>query len=254
MAINLDPKITNITWFGGNTKVIDFTGISNDPIKMLTLLNQKLDLVVREWDYWDIYKFESSINDVNDIDTAEASLTPNHALVVNVDIPGQANTGNSTGRRDSYSRGDVILKKENGDTVHIKTKATGIFYPSELVAGSAGTYSLKYKYAATLADLPTGTGSGISFDPDNNYQSTTIDLVGASSTNYAVLSLVSSSDLQFAKLTNINPVIKFFLVSGNTNEEVITGYDLTETSSNYTVHCADLMDYAAINNIYMVVK
>ena len=111
-GINLDPKITNITWFGGNTKVIDFASIT-DPIEMLTLLNQKLDLVVREWDYWDIYKFESSINDVNDIDTAEASLTPNHALVVNVDIPGQANTNDSNSRRESYNRGDVILKKEN---------------------------------------------------------------------------------------------------------------------------------------------
>lgn len=238
MAINLDPKRTNITWFGGETKIISQTYSANNPIEFLTYLNSKMDLVVREWDYWDVYKFESSVNNGEDLTSAIAGLTPNHSLVINTTFARED---------DTYNRGDVILKKENGDIIHIPSKSPGIFYPFSL-HNESGVYKLVYKYATNLDELPT-TGQEIKYDPED-YSSLPIEIQGSASSAYSIKEnfVNLGSTYTFTALTNINPIIKAFIGNDIAAEEININYKLTLNNNQYTINFLDLESFIGSNS------
>lgn len=252
MAINLDPKRTNITWFGGNTRAVSPIKAGDPLLTFLTNLNSKMDLVIREWDYWDIYKFESSVNDNDDLTSAIAGLTPNHSLVINTTFARED---------ESYNRGDVILKKENGDIIHIPSRSPGIFYPATFEKNDGtNTYTLTYKYAATTADLPVGSGSGtdISFDPNNGYQSSALMIdSGSNSTAYAIREELSADHLSimFPAIENLNPIVKTFLGSWDGGaEEIYINYNIVNDNDNYVITFDIINDFPSNRHIFAIVK
>lgn len=255
MAINLDPKLTNITWFGGDSRVIDTTNISADAKTIkdyLTLLNTKMDQAVRDYDYWDAYKFELSVDKAEDLGQAIMALNPNHSLVINVD---QATYNNTI-----YNRGDILLKKENGDLIHVPGRSNGIFYvESASGAGdNTGLCNLTYAYANTadqiIAATAEASGSYLQYtEADGIIRSNAIQLaMSGSGQSYFIHRLIKNGGTNHTVLTCggsdaiVQPVIKAFMADG---EELITSFRASIVNNDHweVVLDASLMNAASVD-------
>ena len=149
---------------------------------------------VRSLEYWDVYRFEGSVNNSSDFLKQYNALTNNHALVINVAF-------------DKYKIGDVVLKDNNGTQQIISAGQSGTFVPDTYVNGV-----ITYKHVASV-------------DPDRTIA---ID-IGQPIANQVVYNQRGSLTAgQIVTINNydinITPVIKFFLVE--TREEVYLSYKI----------------------------
>ena len=100
MPINLKKSTT--FWNANGSE-----NMPHSNVKDLQTLNENLNWYAqqvvnakRDIEYWDVYRFDGSIDSKEDFDSKYAALPNNHALVVNVDI-------------DKYQTGDVVIKDNN---------------------------------------------------------------------------------------------------------------------------------------------
>lgn len=149
---------------------------------------------VRSLEYWDVYRFEGSVNNSNDFLKQYNALTNNHALVINVAF-------------DKYRIGDVVLKDNNGSQQIISAGQSGTFVPDTYVNGI-----ITYKYVASVdSDQIIAIDIG---QPTENQ--VVYNQRGALTAGQTVA--INSYDV------NITPVIKFFLAG--TQEEVYLSYKI----------------------------
>ena len=90
----------------------------------LDFLDRKLNQVHRDVNYWDIYKISAAVTDPNLFQSVWNSLTPNSALVIN--------TSSITIGYQTFNRGDIVLKSNDGSQIIVRAENGGIYYPSSL--------------------------------------------------------------------------------------------------------------------------
>lgn len=211
MSINLKKSTT--FWNANGSE-----NMPHSNVKDLQTLNENLNWYAqqvvnakRDIEYWDIYRFDGSIDSKEDFDSKYAALPNNHALVVNVDI-------------DKYQTGDVIIKDNNGEQILVKSKQNGIFKPDTY---DKNKETLTYVYTDSVSDDNRSIGIEISAtDPSSivNVYSVNITPTRAS--------ITANGSVIFAKNGDIKPFIKMFDKSG---EEVYACIDLTVSSNNYVI-------------------
>jgi len=253
MAIDLknlwiNPKLSNIDWFGTYNE-------STPPshgIEFLTWLSKKLDITVRQWDYWDIYKFSGSVNSAEGFGTALAQLVPNHALVINTPYFEYNTVG--------YQRGDVVLKQDNGDLVHILSQSPGIYFPKTINQTELGAVNITYGYATSLNELPT-TGD-ISYNPLTHDSNTiTLNLGTDYSTTYNQLfnNEASGTFSVIAAPNNeiLPPIAKSWYVNAEASdaiEELITDIAINNASDSFMWEAPDLAAVGSAVNYLVMFK
>lgn len=254
MGINLDPKVTNITWFGGDTSAVPLPTGDGKISEQLSFLSQKMDVVARRLDYWDIYKFEDSINNSQDLGNAIARLNPNHALVINtnMDINNDISLFNFINSpNQQLHRGDVILKQDNGSLIHIPSKSAGILYPA---TWDSDSNAITLQYAATLDDILTSTAgsNAITYQQNENgvIESSPLTItITEPSLAYSFESSNTTDSFDALEQIPNQPIVKTFITSTNGSgdsvyEELIVDISLTSNGSQYTYNILDTIPSA----------
>lgn len=211
MSINLKKSTT--FWNANGSE-----NMPHSNVKDLQTLNENLNWYAqqvvnakRDIEYWDVYRFDGSIDSKEDFDSKYAALPNNHALVVNVDI-------------DKYQTGDVVIKDNNGEQILVKSKQNGIFKPDVY---DKNKKTLTYVYADSVSDDDRSVKIEISAaDPASIVN---VYSVNATPTR---ASITANGSVTFAKNADIKPFIKMFDRSG---EEVYACIDLTVSSNNYVI-------------------
>lgn len=210
MSINLKKSTT--FWNANGSE-----NMPHSNVKDLQTLNENLNWYAqqvvnakRDIEYWDVYRFDGSIDSKEDFDSKYAALPNNHALVINVDI-------------DKYRTGDVVIKDNNGEQILVKSKQNGIFQPK--------TYdkeTLTYVYADSVSNDDKSIGIEISAaDP-----ASIVNVYSVNEAFPAGASTTANWSITFAKNENIKPFIKMFNEEG---EEIYACINLTVSSNNYVI-------------------
>lgn len=211
MSINLKKSTT--FWNANGSE-----NMPHSNVKDLQTLNENLNWYAqqvvnakRDIEYWDVYRFDGSVDSKEDFDSKYAALPNNHALVINVDI-------------DKYQTGDVVIKDNNGEQILVKSKQNGIFKPDTY---DKNKETLTYVYANSVSGDDRSRGIEISAaDP-----ASIINVYSVNATPTRA-SIIANGSVTFAKNGDIKPFIKMFDKNG---EEVYACIDLTVSSNNYII-------------------
>lgn len=111
----------------------------------LSIVNKNLEKTQRNLTYFDVYKFYSAITSESEFVSKINELPPNMATIIN--------TTYFTYDNQAYKQGDVVVRNNNGELIHIESISGGYYYPSSLekVRNNNGdkTYTLHYSYSVT---------------------------------------------------------------------------------------------------------
>lgn len=221
----------------------------------LSNLNDKIDSVKKQITYLDVYNITDTVTDKNTFNAKVNALMNNSSLVINT-TPFFVNN-------ILYKTGDIILKNNYGDIVHIKSQSGGIFYPSSVIK-EGNNYTIQYEFSesspseetctvevntpATLAKQITFTNL-TSIDNNKNYV-------------YGDWQRVSSNifniDIFKKDSTSIQPYIKFFISSDTENgslaEEIVLDYKIEEVEGNKWKITIDSNQFIGDNQLWVKVK
>ena len=229
-----------------------FQGALND-------LTQKINDVAKQISYFDVYNIVDTVVDKNLFTSQVNALTNNSSLVINTE-PFYINGV-------SYNTGDIILKNNKGQDIHIKAQTGGIYYPSKIVKDTASnSFSIQYAYSAIQPTL----GSTTNYDVDSDGITSPAEKITISgfsanlNTNYVYGLWREFGNGSFSTFTRENvlvkPYIKFYLVSKDDNgedidmEEIYLDYSLNinEEKTTWTISLTD--DFSDSANLWIKVK
>lgn len=230
-----------------------FQGALND-------LTQKINDVAKQISYFDVYNIVDTVVDKNLFTSQVNALTNNSSLVINTE-PFYINGV-------SYNTGDIILKNNKGQDIHIKAQTGGIYYPSKIVKDTtSNSFSIQYAYSATQPTLGSTTEYSVD-DPDgitDPAEKITISGFSANlNTNYVYGLWREFGNGSFSTFTResvlVKPYIKFYLVSKDDNgedidmEEIYLDYSLNinEEKTTWTISLTD--DFSNSANLWIKVK
>lgn len=204
----------------------------------IEFLNKKIESARKTLTQWDFYKISDVVTDKTSLKSQINTLLPNTALVIN--------TSSFYDEDVRYSRGDIVYKKTDYTTEHIKAENSGIYYPYRIIAetnssGTAtGNYTLEYKYAAAIPEnaqsvtveagsVVTTPSNTIGFkklttSTPNNAYGLEIDIIAGSTS-----SSFTSAGYNSKK---VRPLIKFLSKNG---EIIESSYQLTLNENTWTV-------------------
>lgn len=234
MAIYFDKKATNITWLNIEEKTLPYKEPDNiSKISAnLQFLNDRLNLATFKLDYWDIYKFQYSLIDKEQFDVVWAKLLPNTSMIIN--------TTNSFDHKNvTYNPGDVLVKTDKGERVHIRNKQSGIFYPQKFTYDN-GNGKITYGYARNFNEIINNSlNSGITWAEVNGKLQGKINFseAGLNTTqSYCLIRTPNNGQITFPKAIFegqlLTPSIKFYT---DENEEIYYNLHITTAGNNITV-------------------
>ena len=231
-----------------------FQGALND-------LTQKINDVAKQISYFDIYNIVDTVVDKNLFASQVNALTNYSSLVINTE-PFYVNGV-------SYNTGDIILKNDKGQAIHIKAQTGGIYYPSKIVKdASSNSFSIQYAYSAIQPEPDSTANYDIVLNPDGiTTPAEKITISGFSTDlnkNYVYGLWREFGNGSFSVFTRedviVKPYIKFYLVSKDENgeivdmEEIYLDYSLNinEEKTTWTISLTD--DFVDSANLWIKVK
>ena len=229
-----------------------FQGALND-------LTQKINDVAKQISYFDVYNIVDTVVDKNLFTSQVNALTNNSSLVINTE-PFYINDV-------SYNTGDIILKNDKGQNIHIKAQTGGIYYPSKIVKDTdSNSFSIQYAYSAIQPE--SGSIANYGVDSDGLASPAEKITISGFSTdlnkNYVYGLWQAFGNGSFSVFTRedvtVKPYIKFYLISQDKNgkivnmEEIYLDYSLNinEEKTTWTISLTD--DFVDSANLWIKVK
>ena len=204
--------------------------------EMLSALESKIDSVKREISYFDVYNITTVTTDPDAFPAQISALPFGQSLVINTESSFNHN-------QVLYNRGDILLKLNTGQLVHIKSQTGGIYYPSNITTVD-GAYALEYSYSSAA---PVDPGN-----PKEGEDSTQLGVTefakkirvnglksSGSSNIYGNWDIITQLDYNFEGRADITPMIQFFFTKSDDTkivdmEEVVVDYDLSYQTEGWT--------------------
>ena len=223
----------------------------------LNELNNKIDSVKKQITYLDVYNITDTITDKNTFNAKVNALMNNSSLVINT-TPFFVNN-------KLYKTGDIILKNNYGDIIHIKSQSGGIFYPSSVIKDdNSNSYAIQYEFSESSPSEETCTAE-VNTPATLAKQITFTNLTSIdNNSNYVygvwqkVLSNIFNIDIFKKDSTSIQPYIKFFISSdtenGNLAEEILLDYKIEEVDGNKWKITIDSNQFIRDNQLWVKVK
>lgn len=219
----------------------------------LECLNRHLNSAYKTLTYWDLYNISDSVDDTASLNAKINSLLPNSALVINAE--------EITNNDETYKRGDVILKLNNGTYKTIRAQSSGYYFPSQMIEGDNGTRYLQFSYISGKS--PTdGTQELTNSLLEEPYKQLHIPLEvnDTASVCYNIWSPITQLEqpinYNIVNGTKVQPVIKTFLATNNGTsfEEVIMPIVVTDSTVE-NIQKFTITTPSNINNsLYILIK
>lgn len=220
--------------------------------KDLEFLNLHLNSAYKTLSYLDLYNITDSVEDEASLNSKLNALLPNSAIVINAT---EINTSDN-----SYKRGDVILKLNNGTYRTIRAQSSGYYYPSS-IKSDGNTFILSYSYISGSA--PASGSKELTEDSPlkEPYEIIKIPLANDANDNRMCYSLFQSTNQESSitfpavKTKNdvvVQPIVKFFLKQEDGGyEELICSYSIhNENNTDFIV--SDFPN--TLTNLYILIK
>ena len=192
----------------------------------------KIDNVGKNISYFDVYNISEVVNSKAEFASKIASLAPNSSLVINCK---QFDFNEKT-----YNTGDIVLKNNNEQVVHIHSQSGGLYYPLKIskVENLDGTYEIQFQYTPNgpiVLQSKTEINDEASFAGNmifTGFESTGSSNIYGLEQPWDPGEGKSSASFTFTKVENVKPYIKFFIGDNETGyEELVIDYELTENKS-----------------------
>ncbi len=226
-----------------DTKVCNYS-------KSLQAINERINTLHKQLTYWDLYHITQVVNNKDELGIKFTALHNGESLVINTNETFQSND-------QWYSRGDVVLKLDNGEQLLIKSQNSGYYYPAALTYDETSkSLVVKYNFDSTKPSSGTNTtGDGPYETMEYQVNINNASIQGA----YNVFQPFAAS-IAFNKVKSeingeeeeVKPIIKFFLKINNTYEEIYIDYICKENDTSYQITSVD--DQTYYNDIYIAVK
>ena len=202
--------------------------------KAIKQLYEEISKVKKEITYYDVFNIVDTVVNPKLFEVQVNNLTNNSSLVINT-LPFYSNG-------KLYGTGDVILKNANGEWIHIRAQAGGIYYPSQL-SGSNGQYELVYKFSSAMPEIESSKNGSLA-------KEIKFELQGADASKSSIYGKFEEFDKEYTLYgtSTITPMVKFFLMNENEIEEISLEYTRTYNNNTWTI-AADAPD-----NTYIQVK
>ena len=196
-----------------NTKVSEYS-------KSLQAINERINTLHKQLTYWDLYHITQVVNNKDEL-------------------------------------GDVVLKLDNGEQLLIKSQNSGYYYPSELTYDEA-TKSLvvKYKFDNTKPKTGSNAAGDGSYEKMEYQVNINNDSIQGAYNVFevfaAAITLNKVNSIINGEKEEVKPIIKFFLKTGDTYEEIYMDYICTENGNSYQITSVDNKTY--YSDIYIAIK
>ena len=204
--------------------------------KAIKQLYEEISKVKKEITYYDVFNIVDTVVNPKLFEVQVNNLTNNSSLVINT--PPFYSNGKL------YGTGDVILKNANGEWIHIRAQAGGIYYPSQL-SGNNGQYELVYKFSSAMPEIEFSKNGSLA-------KEIKFELKGADASKSSIYGIFDSftGKYELSDSSAITPMVKFFLMNEDADEieEISLEYTRTYNNNTWTI-AADAPD-----NTYIQVK
>ena len=217
----------------------------------LECLNRHLNSAYKTLTYWDLYNISDSVDDAASLNAKINSLLPNSALVINAE--------EITNNDETYKRGDVILKLNNGTYKTIRAQSSGYYFPSQITTKEdSGTNYLQFSYISGVTP-EEGTKELTNSLLEKPYKQIQIPLKVNNTAMVCyniwkpITELTDPIEYKIVNTAKVQPVIKTFLATNNSTsfEEVIMPITITESdSSHFTITTPSNID----SSFYILIK
>lgn len=193
-----------------------------------TLSKTKLSLSV-----FDALKITKTVSSSNEFGAKKAALGYNNALIINT-------LNKFTIGSETYKRGDIIYRDNNGDYHTISSQTAGYYVPTSYTEGK-----LTFKYST---GVPNNTedisGFKVKWDPGVYKQFVTVKSNEKASISFKFGEIPETAQI-------IYPTVKVYYYSSSENKYVECGvnYTISKNESNFTVEAADELPF---NTIWVV--
>lgn len=196
--------------------------------KNLEFLDQKLELAQKQLSVFDFYQIKTYVDNNENYQSAVDNLEPNTSLVC---------TESFITNNETFSRGDIVYKYENGLVEHIRAERAGIYAPIALKSNE-GNYTITYHY---YSYEPTQENSSANEEGKAEFaKNITFPIQAAASQSIYNIQMAPSPDhnvsfkIVYDGAQEITPFVRFYTESG---EEVYWEYTLTaEPAGNSTTY------------------
>ena len=191
----------------------------------LQSIHDRINKLHKQLTYWDLYHITQTVSSADEFGLKFSALNIGESMIINA---------NKSFMRDQrlYSRGDIVMKMENGEKLYIAGRNAGVYKPSNIALKDNNNLAITYEF---LDYQPTTTE-----EKNLNYAVTLTGIQAKAA--YSINQILpepskesNESTCQFdvikANEKTVQPVIKFFL----DNEEVYIDYKLTLSNNQYTV-------------------
>lgn len=226
-----------------DTKVSEYS-------KSLQAINERINTLHKQLTYWDLYHITQVVNNKDELGIKFTALHNGESLVINTNETFQSND-------QWYSRGDVVLKLDNGEQLLIKSQNSGYYYPTALTYDeNIKSLVVKYNFDNTKPKAGTnvaGDGPYEQMEYQVNINNASIqgaynvfELFAKAITLNKVKSMINGEEKE------VKPIIKFFLKTDNTYEEIYMDYICTENGTSYQITSVDNITY--YKDIYIAIK
>lgn len=226
MATDLfNEKVKSYNTFA-DTKVSDYS-------KSLQAINERINTLHKQLTYWDLYHITQVVNNKDELGIKFTALHNGESLVINTNESFQSND-------QWYSRGDVVLKLDNGESLLIKSQNSGYYYPASVTYNDA-LKSLVIKYNFNNAAPINGTSTTESNTPYTTMEHT-VEIGSASIQGAYSIFQEYTSAIHIDKVKSIingnevvvQPIVKFFLKINDSYEEIYLDFNRVESADLYT--------------------
>lgn len=195
----------------------------------LSSLAENVNKIGKEISYLDLYNITTAIENKEDFQKEVNFLAPNSAAVINAPSFSIDNI--------TYKTGDIMLRNNAGDLIHIKAQAGGVYFPAQILKDKDGQYQIIFQYSEAIIsgniEKPVAENNNENI-VDKAYQK--ISFTGLQTSNedatiYGHIFAIDSSNQAFSfsamtiGSTVVRPVIKFYFEDDTGDrEEVFLDY------------------------------
>lgn len=189
----------------------------------LDKLQDQINSISKNITYLDVYNIIDTVESKDELNVKVAGLINNSSLVINCPTFQEGD--------EEYATGDIVLKNNNGEVIHIEAQPGGVYYPED-ISNSGSNIIIQYKYATNTPEENSKYQEEEETTPPDGPKETMsfmLELPESSSNIYGHWQNTNS----FQKQNNIPPQIQVWFARSSGNdpvEQVYCDFVLSEGS------------------------